>query len=90
MKKLNVTQIIFWFCLITSIGLSVAGFIVPPTGIIDGSVLTVIGELLGFAALGQLPMLLSKKSFEISHGKTHLSVGDNDDHEEYTDLNEQV
>ena len=78
MKKINASQFIFWLCLVTSIGLSVAGFIVPPTGIIDGSVLTVIGELLGFATLGQLPILLSKDKFSISHGKTHLVVGDDD------------
>ena len=33
----------FWICLIVSIGLIVAGFCVPPMGIIDGSVLTAVG-----------------------------------------------
>ena len=35
----------------TSIGLMVAGFCVPPTGIIDGSVLTGTGVLAAFGAL---------------------------------------
>lgn len=42
----------FWTCLTIAIALIVGGFLVPPTGIIDGSVLTAVGELFGFAALG--------------------------------------
>lgn len=33
---------------VTGIGLVIAGFIVPPTGVISGSVLTALGELLTF------------------------------------------
>lgn len=33
---------------LTGIGLIIAGFIVPPTGVISGSVLTALGELLTF------------------------------------------
>ena len=32
----------------TGIGLSIAGFYVPPTGVISGSVLTLVGEFLTF------------------------------------------
>lgn len=48
----------FWICLIVSIGLMVAGFCVPPTGIIDGSVLTAVGVLFGFATLAQIPIII--------------------------------
>lgn len=48
----------FWICLIVSIGLMVAGFCVPPTGIIDGSVLTAVGILFGFATLAQIPIII--------------------------------
>ena len=48
----------FWICLIVSIGLIVAGFCVPPTGIIDGSVLTAVGVLFGFATLAQIPIII--------------------------------
>lgn len=75
MKKINISQFIFWTCLITSIGLCIAGFVIPPYGIIDPSVLTAVGELFAFAALGQLPSLLKKDKFSISHGNTHLTVG---------------
>lgn len=92
MKTFNISQIIFWTCLVTSICLSVAGFIIPPTGVIDGSVITVIGLMLGFATLGQLPTLLSKDKFSITHGNTHLVVGDTDAHCDLpsVDLNEQL
>lgn len=48
----------FWICLIVSIGLIVAGFCVPPMGIIDGSVLTAVGILFGFASLAQVPVII--------------------------------
>lgn len=74
---------IFVITLITSIGLVVAGFLVPPMGIIDGSVLTAVGELFGFGALAQLPHVVAMgKEFRIKHGQTSISVGDHDDLEE--------
>lgn len=48
----------FWLCLITSIILIVAGFCVPPMGIIDGSVLTAVGILFGFATVSQIPVII--------------------------------
>ena len=48
----------FWICLIVSIGLIVAGFCVPPMGIIVGSVLTAVGILFGFATLAQIPVII--------------------------------
>lgn len=48
----------FWLCLIVSICLMVAGFCVPPTGIIDGTVLTAVGILFGFATLAQIPVII--------------------------------
>lgn len=45
-------DIIVWIAAIiaflTGIGLCIAGFIVPPTGVISGSVLTATGEFLTF------------------------------------------
>lgn len=48
----------FWLTLLTSVGLVVAGFCVPPTGVIDGSVLTATGILLGFATVAQIPVII--------------------------------
>lgn len=69
----------FWVCLSISIALVVAGFLVPPTGKIDGSVLTAVGELFGFATL-EVVYLAIKKGVDASirHGKTEVAIGDLD------------
>lgn len=41
----------FVICFFVSVGLTIGGFFVPPMGVIDGSVLTAIGELLLFPTL---------------------------------------
>jgi fumarate reductase subunit D len=45
-------RVVFWVCLIVSLILIVLGFVVPPMGTIDPSVLTAVGEIFGFATLG--------------------------------------
>ena len=49
---------IFSITLATSLLLIVGGFLLPPMGIIDGSVLTAVGELLMFGLLAQVPQLI--------------------------------
>ena len=44
-------RITFALCFFVSVGLIVGGFFVPPIGIIDGSCLTAVGELLLFPTL---------------------------------------
>ena len=44
--------------MIVSIGLIVSGFCVLPMGIIDGTVLTAVGILFGFATLAQIPVII--------------------------------
>lgn len=44
-------NVVAGLCFLVSIILIVVGFIVPPTGIIDGSVLTAVGEILIFPTL---------------------------------------
>ena len=66
----------FWVCLVTSIGLFVGGFFVPPMGIIDGSVITSVGILFGFAALGQLPVIIETAGHaKITQGNMTIEVG---------------
>lgn len=50
-RKCKFCAIIFGICLFVSIALIVGGFFVPPMGMIDGSVLTAVGELIVFPAL---------------------------------------
>ena len=62
-----------WMCLITSVCLFIAGFLVPPMGVVDGSVLKAGGILLGFAALFQAPYLIESLS-KLSRAK--ITKGD--------------
>ena len=65
----------FWICLIVSIGLIVAGFCVPPMGIIDGSVLTAVGILFGFASLAKVPVIIEVAGYvRITKGDLNLEA----------------
>lgn len=73
--------------MITAIALVVAGFIVPPTGVIDGSVLTAIGELMGGAALLEFVIKLPEyiaagAKAKIEHGSTTITIGKNENEQE--------
>lgn len=66
-KETNYFKLAFWICLAVSLILGITGFFLPPTGKIDGSVLTMVGEFLGFAVVAMLPELISKtKSTKVS------------------------
>ena len=45
------SRVTFAVCFFVSVGLIVGGFFVPPMGVIDGSILTAVGELLLFPTL---------------------------------------
>lgn len=73
------SSIWFYLTTITSILLIILGFIVPPTGVIDGSVLTAVGELFAFAALGQVPTLIKRGAdVTLQHGETSLTLNNPD------------
>lgn len=66
---------IFWTCLIVSIGLFIGGFFVPPRGVIDGSVVTAVGILFGFATIGQIPHIIEvSKVTKLTTGSTTLEI----------------
>ena len=70
----------FFVCLTASIGLIVGGFFCPPMGVIDGSVLTAAGILLGFATLAVGAQAIKDgRTATIQHGDTSVTIGDNDD-----------
>lgn len=67
---------LFLVCLVISVGLIVASFFIPPLAVIDGSVLAAVGELFGFAALGEVGAAIERgHSARIRHGNTVLEVG---------------
>lgn len=72
-----------WSFAIAAIGLLVVGFIVPPMGIIDGSVLTAAGILFAFGVLfkaeGIIKSIEEGKTLSITHGETNLTVSSRDE-----------
>lgn len=60
MKKHLVNNRWFWVFAITSILLIVVSFLIPPTGVVDASVLAAVGELFGFASLGTVIKSIDK------------------------------
>ena len=74
---------VFYLSLAISLLLIVGGFLLPSMGIIDGSVLTAVGELLMFGVLAQVPHLLDAakngKSVKISKGDFSAEVSSSDD-----------
>lgn len=79
-KKQRLCVTTFIACLITSIGLVVGGFLVPPLGVIDGSVLKAVGELLIFPTIAYgfraVEMGIDVK---ISKGDTTIEVDSNEE-----------
>ena len=69
---------VFYFNLFISIALIVGGFLLPPTGIIDGSVLTAVGELPMFGVLAQIPSILDAvrngKSIKVTKGDSSVEI----------------
>lgn len=80
----------FWVCLCVSITLLVFGAIVPPMGIIDGSLLTAVGELFAFAALWAAFVAIEKGiDAKVTHGNTSIQIGDLNDNDNGTATNEE-
>ena len=71
---------LFLVCLITSVSLIIASFFIPPLAVVDGSVLAAVGELFGFAALGEVTAAIERgHSATISHGNTHIEIKKDDE-----------
>ena len=66
----------FRISFVLSVLLIVGGFICPPIGVIDGSVLTAVGLLLMFSIVGKLPEAIKAgKSVKIQKGDFVAEVG---------------
>ena len=65
----------FYFNLAVSVLLIIGGFLVPPVGIIDGSVLTAVGLLLMFSVIEKIPEAIKAgKSVKISKGDSSVEI----------------
>ena len=59
--------------------LIVAGFIVPPMGSIDGSVLTGVGEIIGLQAVATIWHAIDKGvDAKVTHGETTIDLKNDD------------
>lgn len=66
---------VFYLNLVVSIALIVGGFFVPPVGVIDGSVLTAVGELLMFSVIARIPEAIKAgKSVKIQKGDSSVEI----------------
>lgn len=77
MKKRNSKyyKIAFWVCLGVSIVLMVGGAIVPPPFVIDATIFKAVGWLFAYAALAQIPGLVSEgKQAILQHGNTSITI----------------
>jgi len=66
---------IFYATFILSVLLIVGGFLCPPIGVIDGSVLSAVGLLLMFAAIARIPdAIKAGRSIKVSKGDFSAEV----------------
>ena len=65
----------FYANLVISILLIVGGFLVPPVGIIDGSVLTAVGLLLMFSVIEKIPEAIKAgKNIKVQKGDSSVEI----------------
>jgi hypothetical protein len=77
MKVEHADKKIFYVCLVMSIALMVASFLLPPQGVIDPSVLTATGILFGFAALAVAGQNLANgKDVKMKKGDLEVTIDD--------------
>lgn len=65
---------------IVAFGLLIVGFLLPPPGVIDASVIQAVGELMGFAAIWMLPKAITAgKNIKLEHGSTTITVNNQEE-----------
>jgi hypothetical protein len=84
-KKISIGDLINFVCFVISIALAIVGFILPPTGEIDNSVLICIGELGFFSTVSRIPELIRALK---NGASVDLSFGDKQIHIEGADEDE--
>lgn len=73
------TTILLWLFGLTSIALFVASFIVPPTGVIDPSILKAVALIFAFATLVEAREAIREGlGVKLTHGQTTIEVHDLD------------
>lgn len=80
-KEFLERHILFDVLSIISVGLIIASFIVPPTGVVDPSVLAAVGEIFGWGALYIVLIAIVKGTpASVQHNGTTVSVNKDGEH----------
>lgn len=76
----KVNKISFFACMAISVILIITAFFVPPTAVIDASVIAAVGEIFAWGALVVVIEGIEKgRSVTISKGDTTMTLNDDDD-----------
>lgn len=77
-KNITIGDIINFCCFVVSVVLILVGFLLPPTGVIDNSVLIAVGELGFFSTLTRIPDLIralkNGAAIDVSFGDKKIHV----------------
>ena len=84
-KNISIGDLINFVCFVISIILVIVGFVLPPTGEIDNSVLIAVGELGFFSTLSRIPELIralkNGASVDVSFGDKNIHIEGAEEHE---------
>ena len=73
------TTLALWVCIAVAVGLFIASFLVPPMGVIDGSVLRAVSLLFAFGSLAVLREAIREGiGAKLTHGNTTIEIKDID------------
>lgn len=73
------TSVLLWVFSLAALGIGVASFIIPPTGVIDPSVLRFVAELFAIMALLEArEAILEGLGVKVTHGETSIEIKDTD------------
>lgn len=86
--KKKIDRLAFWTTFSISVVLIITSFIIPPTGLIDPSVLAASGELFAWASLAVVIKALSKGT-DVSFSKGDMNVNLNNPEDDGETENEE-
>lgn len=73
------TRIAIYILTAISVALLIVSFFVPPTGVIDGSVLAAVGEMFGFSSLLTGLFAMEKGvDMKVTHGNTIIETNNDE------------
>lgn len=75
LKEATIRNGWFWIFATISIAMIIISFIIPPTGVVDSSVLAATGELFAFASLATVIHAIDKgMNAKVRKGETEIEV----------------